>query len=235
MSYHLYPSDLTDTQWQYIKDLIPAAEPGGRPRSFDMRLVVNAVLYVVVGGIPWRMLPREYPKWQSGYYDFRQWRDTGVWQRMHDSLRAQVRCRAGRHKPPSAACLDSQTVKRAARPGPRGVDMGKQCAGRKRHLAVGTLGLLLVVVVTAAAVQDRDGARLGFGRRRGAWTTLRRVWVDGASRGQLLAWAWRHARLTLAVVRRPDVHRGFVLLPRGVGGGTHVCVVESSTAVKHRL
>ncbi len=214
MNYQFYPSDLTDTQWQYIKELIPSAKPGGRPRRLDMRLVVNAMFYVVVGGIQWRMLPHEYPTWQSVYHYFRQWRDTGTWQRMHDTLRAQVRRRAGRHKHPTAGCLDSQTVKRAARPGPRGFDAGKQCAGRKRHLLVDTLGLVLVVVVTTAAVQDRDGARLVLGRRRSAWTTLRRVWVDGAYRGQLLDWAWHHARRSLQVVLRPDEQRGFVVVPR---------------------
>ena len=214
MSDQLYPSDLTDTQWEYIKDLIPAAKPGGRPRRLDMRLVINAILYVVVGGIQWRMLPREYPKWPSVYHYFAQWRDDGTWQRIHDTLRAHVRRQTGRHKHPTAGCLDSQTVKRGARPGPRGFDMGKQCAGRKRHVLVDTLGLLLVVVVTAASVQDRDGARLVCTRRRSAWKTLRRVWVDGAYRGQLLDWAWHQARLTLQVVLRPDEHRGFVVLPR---------------------
>jgi putative transposase len=213
MSDQLYPSDLTDTQWEYIKALIPTAKPGGRPRRLDMRQVVNAILYVVVGGIQWRMLPREYPKWQSVYHYFATWRDTGTWQRIHDTLRAAVRRRAGRHKHPTAGCLDSQTVKRAARPGPYGFDAGKQCAGRKRHLLVDTLGLLLVVVVTAASVQDRDGARLVL-RRRSAWKTLRRVWVDGAYRGQLVDWAWHHARVTLQVVLRPDGQRGFVVLPR---------------------
>ncbi len=120
MSYHLYPSDLTDTQWAYIKELIPAAQLGGRPRSVDMRVVVGAILYVVVGGIQGRMLPREYPKWPSVYHYFRTWRDTGAWQRMYDTLRAQVRCRAGHHNQPTAGCLDSQTVKRSGRPGPRG-------------------------------------------------------------------------------------------------------------------
>jgi putative transposase len=214
MSYQLYPSDLTDTQWEYIKDLLPPAKPGGRPRRLDMRLVVNAIVYVVVGGIQWRMLPREYPKWQSVYHSFAKWRDSGTWQRIHDTVRAHVRRRAGRHKHPTAGCLDSQTVKRAARPGPHGVDVGKQCAGRKRHLLVDTLGLLLVVVVTAASVQDRDGARLVLRRRKTAWKTLRRVWVDGAYRGHLVAWAWQHARLTLDVVLRPNEHRGFVVLPR---------------------
>lgn len=214
MSDQLYPSDLTDTQWQYIKDLVPTAKPGGRPRTLDMRLVVNAILYVVVGGIQWRMLPREYPKWPSVYHYFAQWRDNGTWQRIHDTLRAYVRRRAGRHKHPTAGCLDSQTVKRAARPGPRGFDAGKHCTGRKRHLLVDTLGLLLVVVVTAASLQDRDGARRVLGRRRSAWKMLRRVWVDGAYRGQLLDWAWHHRRLTLDVVRRAEEQQGFVVLPR---------------------
>ncbi len=110
--------------------------------------------------------------------------------------------------------MDSQTVKRAARPGPRGFDAGKQCAGRKRHVLVDTLGLLFVVVVTAAVVQDRDGARLVLARRRSAWKTVRRIWVDGAYRGHLVDWAWRHARLTREVVRRSDTQRGFVVLPR---------------------
>jgi putative transposase len=109
--------------------------------------------------------------------------------------------------------LDSQTVKRQARPGPRGFDAGKHCTGRKRHVLVDTLGLL-VVVGTAASLQDRDGARLVLGRRRGAWKQLRRVWVDGAYRGQLLDWAWRHLHLRLQLVRRADAHRGFVVLPR---------------------
>lgn len=214
MSYQLYPSDLTDTQWDYIKPLIPAAKPGGRPRSLDMRQVINAILYVAVGGIQWRMLPREYPKWQSVYHYFAHWRDTGLWQRIHDTLRAELRRRAGRHKHPTAGCLDSQSVKRAARPGLRGFDAGKQCAGRKRHVLVDTLGLLLVVVVTAASVQDRDGARLVLQRQRGACKKLRRVWVDGAYRGRLLDWARQHVRLILQVVRRSDDMRGFVVLPR---------------------
>lgn len=214
MSDQRYPRDLTDTQWQYIKDLIPRAKPGGRPRTLAMRLVVNAIVYVVVGGIQWRMVPREYPKWQSVYQYFAQWRDSGAWQRIHDTLRAQVRRRAGRHKHPTAGCLDSQTVKRAARPGPCGFDAGKHCAGRKRHVLVDTLGLVLVVVVTAAAVQDRAGARLVLRHRRGGCKKLRRVWVDGAYRGQLLDWAWRSVRLLLQIVLRPDAARGFVVLPR---------------------
>ena len=152
MNNQLYPTDLTDSQWDIIRELIPPPKPGGRPRSLDMRMVINAILYVVVGGIKWRMLPREYPKWKSVYHYFRQWRDSGDWQRIHDTLRAKVRQREGRHKHPTAGCLDSQSVKTTEIRGIRGYDSGKQVKGRKRHVLVDTLGLLLVVVVTAASV-----------------------------------------------------------------------------------
>src|SRR5947209_18046817 len=104
-----YPTDLTDRQWDCIKDLIPAAKPGGRPRSLEMRAVINAILYIVVSGCQWRMLPREYPAWQSVYTYFQQWRDDGTWQRLHETLRAQVRQGVGRHKHPTAGALDRKT------------------------------------------------------------------------------------------------------------------------------
>jgi putative transposase len=115
-----YPSDLTDCQWHLIKELLPAAKTRGRPRQLDMRQVINAILYIVGGGIQWRMLPKEFPNWQSVYYYFRRWRDDGTWQRLHDTLRAQVRRQAGRHKHPTAGCLASQSVKTTAVPGLRG-------------------------------------------------------------------------------------------------------------------
>lgn len=175
----LYPTDLTDRQWDCIKDLIPAAKPGGRPRSWEMRAVINAILYLVVSGCQWRMLPREYPAWQSVYPDFQQWRDDGTWQRIPDTLRAQVRQRAGRHKHPTAGARDSQSVKTTQIPGMRGYDAGKKVKGRKRHILVDTLGLLLAIVVTSAAVSDPAGARLLLGRLGGACKKLRRIWVDG--------------------------------------------------------
>jgi len=102
-----YPTDLTVSQWDYIKELIPKAKPGGRPRSLDMRQVINGILYVAKGGIQWRMLPKEYPKWKSVYHYFRTRRDDGTWKRIHDTLRAYIRRRAGRHKHPTAGSLDS--------------------------------------------------------------------------------------------------------------------------------
>lgn len=214
MNAQLYPTDLTDSQWDIIQGLIPPAKPGGRPRSLDMRQVVNAILYVVVGGIQWRMLPREYPKWQSVYSYFRDWKRTGTWKRIHDTLRAKVRQRAGRHKQPTAGCLDSQSVKTTAVPGRRGFDKAKLIKGRKRHVLVDTLGLVLAVVVTGAAVQDRDGARLLLSRLGGACKKLRLIWVDGGYRGQLLDWVMAHFHFRLRVVLRPEEQKGFAVLPR---------------------
>lgn len=214
MKTQTYPSDLTDEQWQYIKELIPAAKTGGRPRSLDMKAVVNAILYLVVGGVQWRMLPKDYPKWKSVYHYFAQWRDTGVWQDIHDRLSAEVRCKAGKHKHPTAASLDSQSVKASEWTGERGFDGGKKVTGKKRHVLVDTMGLVLAVLVTKACVQDRDGARLLLSSLRGFCKKLRLIWVDGSYRGELLSWVEKHFRFRLEPVTRPKGSKGFVLLAR---------------------
>jgi putative transposase len=210
----IYSTDLTDSQWDYIKELIPAAKPGGRPRSLDMRQVINGILYITVGGIQWRLLPKTYPNWKSVYDYFRNWRLDGTWQRLHDTLRSRVRQRAGRHKHPTAGSLDSQSVKRSAMAGTHGYDAGKKIDGRKRHILVDTLGLLLAVVVTAASVSDPAGARLLLRRLDGAGKKLRLIWVDGTYRGTLLTWVAQRFRCRLVPILRPLGAKGFVLLPK---------------------
>ncbi len=214
MATKLYPTDQTDHQWKCIEQLLPAPATRGRKRQLDMRHVLNAILYVVVGGIPWRMLPKEYPKWKSVYHYFRLWRNTGLWKRIHDTLRALLRQKMGRHKHPTAGCLDSQSVRTTARGGERGYDKGKNVNGRKRHVLVDTLGLLLVVVVTAASVSDPSGARLLFKRWGGSCKKLRRIWVDGTYRGTLVEWAKIHRRVLVQPVLRSEDQKGFVVLPK---------------------
>ena len=161
--HRLYPSDLTDAQWQVIVPHLPADQPGrrGRPRVWPLRRIVEGILYVDRTGCAWRYLPSDFPPWRTVYGYFAAWRDDGTLARLHDVLRARVRAAAGRNAEPTAAVIDSQSV-RAADTVPkasRGWDNAKKVNGRKRHIAVDAMGLLLAVVITAASVQDRDAAR----------------------------------------------------------------------------
>lgn len=218
MSYQLYPSDLTDREWEYIKGFIPAAKPGGRSRHTDMRLTLNAIFYITRSGCAWRYLPREYPPWQTVYGYFRTWRLEGVWERFHDRLRGSVREQEGRERQPTAAILDSQSVKTTDRGGAeRGIDMGKLIFGRKRHILVDTLGLLLLVVVHSAGIQDRDGARKLLAPLAHRFSKLRKIWADGAYAGALIERVRNlrsQNRIELEIVKRSDQQKGFIVLPR---------------------
>jgi putative transposase len=214
MSRKRYPSDLTDVQWENIEHLLPPPKPGGRPRSYSNRELVAAILYVTRSGCAWRMLPHDFPPWESVYGYFRRWRLAGVWQSIHDQLVATVRLFDGRQEQPTAAIRDSQTVKTTEQGGPHGYDAGKKVNGRKRHLLVDTLGLLLAVVVHPADVQDRDGAKLVLETVRRQLPRLQLIWADGGYAGQLIAWVRKRCGWILQTVLRPVGVKGFVVLPR---------------------
>jgi transposase len=211
-----YPSDLTDEQWAVIEPLVPAVRSGGRPAEHARRRIVEAILYVVRAGCSWRQLPHDFPPWATVFWYFKQWRADGTVDRIHDALRDRVRDGAGRDPMASAGIVDAQSVKAAdtVGSGSRGFDAGKKVNGRKRHIVVDTMGLLLAVVITTAAMQDRDGARRVLDRLRFTMPSVALIWADGGYGGQLVDWVKRVLRVRVEIVRKPLGIKTFQVLPR---------------------
>jgi putative transposase len=207
-----YPTDLTDEQFEFIKQFVPESSNFGRP-CLNLRQVLNALFYVVVGGIAWRMLPKDLPKWKSVYHYFWKWRRSGEWQRIYDALRQLERHRLGKQTEASAGCLDSQSVKNVGgKQEARGYDAGKRITGRKRHLLVDTLGLPIAVKVTAASASDQAGARMLFAENKEKLKSVKKIWVDGTYRGE----DWhkevkRDYGIELEVSKNPEGVKGFIV------------------------
>lgn len=228
-------SSLTDAQWAVLEPLLPppgnAAGRGGRPEKHCRRRIMDAILYVVRGGIAWRQMPVEFPPASTVYGLFVSWVRAGAWRRIHDALRDRLRVHAGRDRCPTAAVIDSQTVPAAdtVTRSARGWDGAKKTNGVKRHIAVDVCGLLLAVVVTAASIQDRDGAHRLLTALRASFESIQLIWADGGYPGRLLGWAKHVLALRVEIIKRRPGSTGFHVRPQ-------VWVVERTFGwiIKHR-
>ena len=210
---HPYLTDMTDAQWAVILPLLPPPCSTGHPRQHDLRAVVNALLYMVHTGCQWRALPHDFPPWSVVRYYFDQWTVNGTLARIHTALREQVRQAAGREAQPSAAIVDSQSVKTGRQAGVRGYDGGKKLTGRKRHLLVDTQGFLLAILVTAANVSDPAGAQALFRRAKPQFPRLEHLWADSTYRGTLVEWTGTVCGWVVEIVAHLVAVHEFVLLP----------------------
>lgn len=214
MARKAYSTDLSDPEWERIQPLIPPPKPGGRPRRVDMREILNGIFYLLRAGCAWRLLPHDFLGWNITYHYFRTWRREEIWGRILVALRTQVRKQAGREESPSAAIIDSQSVKTTEKGGLKGYDAGKKVNGRKRHILVDTMGLLLAVVVHAANIQDRDGAKLLLAKIHNLFPRLQLIWADSGYAGQLVEWVLDFGGWILDIVKKDPQTKGFHVLPK---------------------
>jgi putative transposase len=210
-----YPSDLSDAQWALIQPRLPRARPGGRPRKTDLRAVVDAILYLLRTGCQWRYLPKDFPPKSTVWRYFAQWRDDGTLDTIHDLLRTQVRAAEKPYSPRTTASVDSQSVDTTSGGEQRGRDNAKNVDGRKRHIVVDSMGLLLAVLVTSAAVDDGAAAAQLCGRLEGQPVSkVRHMYADNKYHNRALyAWVADNAAWELVIVRRPEGVKGWVKLP----------------------
>lgn len=209
----LYPSDLSNAEWAILEPLIPAAKPGGRPCIWTRRHVMNGIFYVVRSGCQWRLLPREYPPWKTVYHYFRAWRIAGIWEQLNTTLRERERTRQGRNPQPSGCIMDSQSAKTTSVGGIRGYDGGKKLSGRKRHLLVDTLGLVLTATVHAADIQDRAAVSQVLAGMKERFERLAHIWLDQGYTGAGKAWIERELGWSVEIVKHAPRPRGMWVFP----------------------
>lgn len=225
-----YTTDLNDNEWRLLEPYMPKPKLTGRPREHSLREILNAIFYITKSGCVWRLLPNDFPKWQSVYYYFRLWKLDGTWKRIHDALRTQVRERADRNPQPSAGVIDSQSVKTTSVGGSRGYDPAKKINGRKRHLLVDTQGLVLGAKVHPGNISDRKGAELLLPPLKSQLPKLEHIWADSAYSGKVSEWIQSTLGWSIEVVKHwwtgvrgfwvapgqepPEIPSGFHVLPR---------------------
>jgi putative transposase len=212
-----YPTDLNDTEWAQIAQYMPANCRTGAPRTVPWREILNGIFYVVKNGCTWRSLPHDLPKWKTVYHYFRRFRILGLWESLNQEIRGAVRLAEGREAQASAMIIDSQSAKSAEGGEKRGFDGGKKVSGRKRNLIVDTLGLVVLVKVTAANVQDVHAGKQTFQdllERSEQTQRLQIIFADGGYRGELVVWVKENLHADLSIVLKKDDQKGFQVLPK---------------------
>ena len=225
-----YPTNVSNSQWQFISKFLDTQ----RSRKYDLREVLNGVLYLVKTGCQWRMLPSDFPKWESVYYYFSVWKKSGLIEMLHELLVEKIRKSTGRNEEPSVGIIDSQSVKSSlVSSEDKGFDAGKKVKGIKRHIVVDTLGLILAVVIQSAAVQDRDGAMDVIAKLKSNWKKVVKIFADGGYRGALIKKVKSSFNIVIEIIKRDELHIFKVLPKRWIVERTFAWIDTNRRNSKH--